>query len=210
MQALDRFFAAQLGQPHGAFGRLAMGPILKWGNASLNAWTSSLLDIQAADRVLDLGCGPGAALAANARRTAAGFAVGLDYAAAMIQQARRRNAALVRQGRAGLARGDAAALPFADQSFTVVYAVNVIYFWPDAAGALQEIRRVLCHGGKVAIATRPRARIERLAFTRYGLRLYGDDELARLLRAAGFTAVRSVLQPVRGGMGGLATLGERP
>jgi SAM-dependent methyltransferase len=95
----------------------------KWGNASLNAWTSSLLDIQATDRVLDLGCGPGAALAANARWTAAGFAVGLDYAAVMIRQARRRNAAFVRRGRAGLARGDAAALPFADESFAVVYNV---------------------------------------------------------------------------------------
>jgi len=64
-------------------------------NVTPNRWAVRLLDVQPADRVLELGCGPGVAIAALASR---GMVVGVDHSAVMIGQ-RRRNRAAVRAGR---------------------------------------------------------------------------------------------------------------
>src|SRR5262249_21321757 len=42
-------------------------------------------------------------------------------------------------------------LPFPDATFDVVTAVETHYYWPDFAGDLREVRRVLKPGGQVAI-----------------------------------------------------------
>src|SRR3954451_24771114 len=62
-----------------------------------------------ATRILELGCGPGAVLAAVARRLPGAVIVGVDVAARMLLEARR--AAAPRRIR--LVRADAAALPCA-------------------------------------------------------------------------------------------------
>lgn len=209
MHTIDRFLASQLGRPRGVFGRLVMARILAYGNAALNTWTNELLDVRSDERMLDLGCGPGTALAASALQTTRGFTVGLDYAPAMVRLAHQTNRALIQQGRVGVLQGDAMALPFAEGCFTAVYAVNVIYFWPKPSLVLQEIYRVLGPGGRIVIATRPKERIEHLGFTQHGLQLYSDAELVALFTAAGFREVHSVRQPIQVGMGGLCTIGQR-
>jgi ubiquinone/menaquinone biosynthesis C-methylase UbiE len=209
MKQLDQFIASQLGNPHGAFDRLVTSRILQAGNQSLNDWTLGLLDLHADDVVLDLGCGPGAAVRALAQTSHARLPAGLDYAAAMTGEAHRRNAAGIQAGRVGIVRGDAAQLPYRDQIFTCVYSVNVLYFWSDPLRALLEVRRVLQPGGVVAVAVRPKERIEHLGFTRHGLRLYDADDLLRLLGAAGFTRTQWFMQPAMRGLGGLCDLGRR-
>lgn len=206
---IDRLIAQQLGKPSGLVGALAMGPILAYGNRALNAWLHALLPIRADDRVLDLGCGPGAALGRVARQLPDGLAVGLDYAAPMVRQAQRRNQALIRGGRAGVLQGDAQHLPFRNGAFTVVYAVNVIYFWPDAGQVLREVRRVLQPDGIVAIVTRLPERVQQLGFMRQGLRLYQASELVALLQAAGFHSPRTLTSAGSGRLGGLCTLARR-
>lgn len=206
---MHRFIATQLGKPHGLFGRLATGRILAWGNAALNRWVIDLLDIQPTDRVLDLGCEPGVALNTVAQQVPRGLAVGFDYAPIMAQQAQHRIRSFIHSGRAGIVQGNAARLPYADATFTIVYGVNVIYFWPDAHIVLQEIRRVLRPGGLVALATRPRERIEYYGFTKDNLQLYSTTELVELVRAAGFSGVQSIMMPSEDEwLGGLCTLGN--
>lgn len=210
MQLIHQFIARQLGKPQGLFGHLAMGHILAQGNASLNAWVRGLLPLQPTSTILDLGCGPGAALQAIAQQTPSGFAVGLDYASPMARQAYRRNRQLIRTGHAGIVQGDAAMLPFRDQAFNIVYAVNVIYFWPDVHQALREIWRILQPGGTLALGTRPQAQVEHLAFMRHGLNVFHDSEIGELLSMMGFVAVERHVQPDATGLGALCTLGRRP
>src|ERR671922_1026964 len=71
-------------------------------NVRRNRWAVELLAVEPTDRILELGCGPGVAIAALATRATRGLVVGVDHSEVMIRQARRRNAAAIRAGRVRL------------------------------------------------------------------------------------------------------------
>ncbi|WP_280571177.1 methyltransferase domain-containing protein, partial [Chromohalobacter sp. 296-RDG] len=94
--------------------------------------------------VLDLGCGPGDLTAALATHYGATCTVsGLDLAAGMLAEARRRHPEAIRW-----ICGDAAMLPHADASFDLVVSNLAIQWCPDIDRVLNEIRRVLRPGGR--------------------------------------------------------------
>jgi ubiquinone/menaquinone biosynthesis C-methylase UbiE len=69
----------------------------------------------------------------------------------MVRQAAARNAAALRSRRVDLRYGSVERLPFVDETFDKALAINSMQAWPDARGGLREIRRVLKHGGNVAL-----------------------------------------------------------
>ncbi len=100
--------------------------------------------------VLDLACGIGEpALSAARRAGARGFVVGADLIPAMLTGAMRRAAAL--ETPPAFAGADMTALPFPDATFDAVTCRFGIMFVPDAAGALEQARRVLKPGGRMAL-----------------------------------------------------------
>lgn len=61
-------------------------------NVQRSRWAVELLGIKPTDRVIELGCGPGVAIAALASQASQGLVVGVDHSEVMIRQASRRNA----------------------------------------------------------------------------------------------------------------------
>jgi SAM-dependent methyltransferase len=100
--------------------------------------------------LLDVGCGPGTITADLAARVTPGRVVGLDREAAVIGEASRLSE---EAGRGNLAfeTGDVYSLPFADQSFDVVHAHQVLQHLSDPVAALIEMRRVLREPGILAV-----------------------------------------------------------
>lgn len=148
-------FIAQFGRPTGLAGRLA-GAVMARGNALVNTWAIELLDVQPTDRVLDVGCGPGVAVARAADKATRGLVAGVDHSPVMIAQATRRNRAAVRTGQVKLRVGSAEALGYPDEYFTKACAVNTAMFWPSIQDCLRELRRVLAPRGKLAVILRER------------------------------------------------------
>src|SRR5262249_60593070 len=95
------------GVPVGCWGRLG-GPIMGVSNRDINELTVALLEAGPRDRVLEIGYGPGTALALLGEQTGEGWVAGVDPSAEMARQARRRNCLLIRRGRVGLAIGTSA------------------------------------------------------------------------------------------------------
>ncbi|HEY6306138.1 MAG TPA: methyltransferase domain-containing protein [Candidatus Angelobacter sp.] len=110
--------------------------------------TLALMDLQPADRVLDLGCGTGWASRRMARIVTAGEVVGLDVADEMLRRAEQASAD-VRNVR--YLWGSAENIPATDACFSKVLSVESFYYYADQGKALDELRRVLAPGGKLFI-----------------------------------------------------------
>jgi ubiquinone/menaquinone biosynthesis C-methylase UbiE len=147
-------FNSQFAHPEGWLGRL-VGMILALKNRERNAWTISMLDIQPDDQVLEIGFGPGQAIQEVAKLTPNGFVAGIDLSDTMVAQASKRNAAAIRSRRVLLQQGAESPLPFENNKFNKVFAVNSMQFWSNPIAGLQEVRRVLKPGGRVVLTIQP-------------------------------------------------------
>ena len=106
-------------------------------------------------RILDVGAGTGALLAALRARWPAATLCGVDLAHGMASAARRRSAAV--------AVGDAEALPFAASRFDLVVSTSSLQWLQSLGPPLVEMRRVLAPGGVVALALFGGATLHELA-----------------------------------------------
>jgi SAM-dependent methyltransferase len=159
LQALRRFLRTQFGRPEGFWGSLA-GRIMAAtpSNNDRIRWTLGLLDIKPADRILEVGFGPGIAIALASERASNGFVAGLDHSVVMVRQASKRNARAVREGRVALRLGSAADPPVFDQPFDKIFTINSIHFWAEPLDCLTRLQEQLRPGGTLAVTLQPRSR----------------------------------------------------
>ena len=112
----------------------------------------SLADqIADAQRVLDVGCGPGQFTIMAAERRPQARVVGVDLSPTMIELAQGHAANSPAIDRVSFKVGDAMTLPFPDASFDVAISSGSIKQWPDTSLGLAEIYRVLIPGGTAFI-----------------------------------------------------------
>jgi ubiquinone/menaquinone biosynthesis C-methylase UbiE len=166
------------------------------------------LDLQPAEAVLDVACGPGSVTRpASIKVGPAGRVTGVDLSPAMLAIALAKPA-LPRAAAIVYHRASADRLPVDDADFDVATCQQGLQFFPNPAAALREMRRAVRPDGRVAIAvwtdidhSPPFAALEgavrevagdRLA-DRYRSGPWGmpdADRLRELLEHAGFNEVR--------------------
>jgi ubiquinone/menaquinone biosynthesis C-methylase UbiE len=103
-------------------------------------------------RILDPSCGPGTEAMELAAMVPEGEVVAADFSAGMVSAAA---ANAQRRGIRNMAffQADVAAMPQPfDSAFDVIYCSLAFHHYPDALGALKEMRRVLRPGGVVFIS----------------------------------------------------------
>jgi ubiquinone/menaquinone biosynthesis C-methylase UbiE len=96
------------------------------------------------ERVLDVGCGPGALTAELVTRLGAAGVAAVDPSEPFVAAARERNPGVTVQ------RASAEQLPFADAAFDAALAQLVVHFMADPVVGLRELARVTRPGGVVA------------------------------------------------------------
>jgi len=104
-----------------------------------------LLGIPAGGRVLEVGCGSGAALVELSKRLRPAMMFGADVDVSLLNEAARRIKSSAVD--CELLHADVHALPLPDRHIDLVIDFGTCYHIPDAGSALQEIARVLRPGG---------------------------------------------------------------
>jgi ubiquinone/menaquinone biosynthesis C-methylase UbiE len=155
------------------------------------------LDVQPADAVVDIGCGPGFYVAALAEQAAS--VTGIDPSASMLAVAARKTE---RHRNVTLVEGEAIPLPLDEASMDRALSVQVFEYIADIPAALAEVHRVLRPGGRVVLwdidwttlswHADDAARMARMTqgWDRHLVHRALPRTLAAALRAAGFAGVR--------------------
>ena len=156
-------------------------------------------DLQPGQSVLDVACGTGVvARLAAAAVAPSGKVTGLDINSGMLAVAQK-------EAPRGIwiewREANAESLPLQDGTFDVILCQMGLQFVPNKLGAIREMRRVLASGGRVLISvpgpTPPLFAImadglarhigpEAASFAQVVFSLHDGDELAGLLKSAGF------------------------
>ncbi len=172
---------------------LLMTASMTVGRGAVARLMAELAGLTAEDRVVDIGCGPGAAARAAARLGAS--VTGVDPARAALRLGRRLTA-IRRIPNVTFVMGTAEALPLPDSSATVVWAISSLHHWADRTAGLAEISRVLGPGGRVLLAERL-VRAGARGHAGHGISRDGAERLASELTAAGFLVVHAEVHRAR-------------
>lgn len=147
--------------------------------------------------LLDIGCGGGHNLKNLARISPSAKVFGADYSQDMVSLSRKLNRTLVRKGRLEILTASVSWLPFSDDIFDAVTAVETHFFWPELVNDLKEVKRVMKPGSMLLIITeayhhpdfeKRNSEWENLS----GFTMETPEELRGYLKEAGFHLVESV------------------
>jgi len=110
----------------------------------LAARFAGLAEVEAGQRALDVGCGPGALTAQLVDRLGADAVAAVDPSASFVEAVRLRLPGV------DVHCAEAERLPFPDDSFDLALAQLVVHFMADPVSGLSEMARVTRPGGLVA------------------------------------------------------------
>lgn len=188
---MKKYLISQFGRPHGLVGRLA-GSIMahRASNKLRNRWTVDLLNLEPSHQVLEVGSGPGIALALVVGCLTSGRVVGLDYSKTMHDMAAQRNRQAIRDGRVSLVIGSAEELDQTtdtalDGPFDHIFGINVVMFWKDPISTFKMLGQRLSSAGQLAFTFQPR-----VGSVSNEAALAAADQLVGNLRDAGFQNIR--------------------
>ncbi|MBN1786427.1 MAG: class I SAM-dependent methyltransferase [Candidatus Methanofastidiosa archaeon] len=175
--------------PTGFLGKiLARG--MAWGHRDFYKSSAKALDLKEDDRYLEIGFGSG--LFINKYASHVSRIAGLDCSKDMVELASDINKKHVASGRAEFKQGYASSLPWGDNEFSVVAAIETFYFWPEPEVSLKEAFRVIMPGGRLVLemAYNNDDGIDHAKHIRkMNLKLYGGEDMKEMLASAGFCDV---------------------
>lgn len=180
---------AQIAKPTGIYGRiLARG--MAWGHKDFYKNSAQALCLTPDDRYLEIGFGAGLFIKRYASHVSS--IAGLDHSQDMVAVAASVNRKLVEAGKAEFRQGDASSIPWGDNEFSKVAAIETFYFWAEPEASLREIFRVLAPSGRMVVEMSynrddglDHAKLVRAR----GVNLYGGEEMKMLLSRAGFSDI---------------------
>jgi ubiquinone/menaquinone biosynthesis C-methylase UbiE len=120
-------------------------------HSNLTDWGLRHVSIGTHDTILDVGCGGGRTVSKLAAAAREGKVYGIDYAEASVAAAERTNRQFIALGRVEIRQASVSNLPFGDNTFDLVTAVETHFWWPDLGAGMREVFRVLKPGGRMVI-----------------------------------------------------------
>jgi ubiquinone/menaquinone biosynthesis C-methylase UbiE len=166
-------------------------------HSKLTDWALSHVAVEHRHTILDVGCGGGRTVSKLAQAATKGKVYGVDYSEASIASTVRTNARWIASGRVEARLASVSELPFAEDTFDLVTAVETHFWWPNLRGDMCEVRRVLKPGGVFVVAAEiykgagtVLSRLAEKHSGRTGMTLLSADEHRELFTNAGYSDVQ--------------------
>ena len=125
--------------------------IMNRRHAGVTTWGLQHVAIEPQFTILDVGCGGGRTVRTLAATASQGRTFGIDYSSASVSAAQPMNAEEIARGRVSIQLASVSQLPFPDNTFHLVTAVETHYYWPEPAADMREVLRVLKPRGQLVI-----------------------------------------------------------
>ena len=169
--------------------------VMNMSHSGVTDWGLTHIQIKENFTILDVGCGGGRTIQKLAALAPRGTVCGVDYAKGSVAASRAKNAQLIQAGRVEIKEGSVSALPFPDNKFDLVTAVETQYYWPNLVKDMQEVLRVLKPGGTLIVILESYKRglknkLEQPAMKLLGTSNLSADEQRELFLKAGYTDVQ--------------------
>ncbi|MGF7006310.1 SAM-dependent methyltransferase [Aminobacter sp. BE322] len=119
------------------------------------SWSIGHLEIGPGERILEIGCGRGVALAEISRLLVDGRIVGLDRSDSAVGAAIERNAEAIAAGKAEIVQSTLADYSAPNGTFGKIFAINVNLFWLEAMRELAVLKPLLAAGGRLFLFFEP-------------------------------------------------------
>ena len=182
----------QLSFPEGLGGRI-LGAVMDLANRQPVGQALDLLAAAKGERVIDVGCGTGAAAQRLLRRAHCTMTC-VDRSQTMLTRAQQRRYA----GPISLEQAQLGELPFAPASFDAALALNLLYFCDEGGAMVADLKRVLRPGGRMVAYVTHRATMANWPFVSSAThRLYDADQLTEALAMGGFARNRIMVHDYR-------------
>jgi ubiquinone/menaquinone biosynthesis C-methylase UbiE len=181
---------SQFAKPTGFFGRLLAKGMAR-GHKEFYKNAFKAINPKKDDKYLEIGFGSGVFI--NKYLTNVSKIAGIDYSEDMVKLACKINRRLVESGKAEFKQGYASSLPWKDNEFTIVAAIEVFFFLDETEKTLKEIFRVLKPEGRLIIEmayNKEDGMDHNKHIKKMNLKLYSGEEIKKLLKNAGFKDIK--------------------
>ena len=194
---------SQFAKPTGFFGKILAKGMAR-GHKEFYKNALKAINPKKDDKYLEIGFGSGIFIKKYMSHVSK--IAGIDYSEDMVKLASDINRKLVESGKAEFKQGYASSLPWADNEFTVVAAIEVFFFLNETEKTLKEIFRILKPGGRLIIEmafNKDDGVNHKRHIKKMNLKLYSGKEMKKLLNEAGFSDIvidyyKAFWVPIRG------------
>jgi ubiquinone/menaquinone biosynthesis C-methylase UbiE len=205
--------ANQCSKPTGWLGRFTVWR-MNLSHSKLTNWGLGHISIDSHLTILDVGCGGGRTVSKLAAIAERGKVYGIDYSEESVAATKRTNARGMDADRVEVCHGSVSQLPFPDDMFDLVTAVETHFWWPNLAGDMREVFRVLKPGGTLVLiaeiykgANTMAARLAEKYASRTSMTLLSVDEHRDLFINTGYSDVQVIEER---GRGWICATGRKP
>jgi SAM-dependent methyltransferase len=200
-------------KPTGWLGRLVLRN-MNARHSKVTDWGLSHISVEKHNSVLDVGCGGGRTVSKLAALASQGKVYGIDYSKESVAVARKTNKEWIAAARVEILEASVSQLPFRENTFDLVTAVETHFWWPDIPAGMREIFRVLKPGGTLVMIgevykgaqTRMAALVEKY-LPQTGMKFLTIDEHRELFENSGYSEVKVTTEP---GKGWITVIGKKP
>lgn len=178
----------QLKKPSGLFAsKVAKG--MNVCNKNLYDLVSSNFILRDNDKVLEVGFGNGFFFEQLHQKNRNAKLFGVEISKEMVRQCLKLNRNLVAIMQLEIKHISNEIMPYYDEMFDTILAINLIYFWENPIENIKELKRVLKNNGQLIIGVRPFHILSHLPFAKGIFNIQEDNWWIELIENNGFKLI---------------------